>query len=115
MSQSEFQPEERTFDVTIANTPGHDISAVLRKLMQPSSQRQQIDISTTTLFTREGTPVQAFTIRFVEQPSDGEEEEQEWEDLVRSPHGQRALQHLLSEARQQIAMGQTREGGFGGK
>jgi hypothetical protein len=115
MSQSEFRSEEHTFDVTIANPPGHDITAVLRELLQPSSQHQQIAISTTTLFTRDGTPVQAVTLRLVEPPSDEEAEEQEWDALVHSPRGQRAFQHLLEEARQQIAMGTTREGGFGGE
>lgn len=57
--------------------------------------------------------LQAFTIRFVDQPSDGEAEEQEWDALVHSPTGQRALQHLLKEARRQIAARETPEGGFG--
>ncbi len=40
-------------------------------------------------------------------------EEEEWDALVQSPHGQRALHHLLTEARREIAAGKTEEGGFG--
>lgn len=40
-------------------------------------------------------------------------EEQEWDALVSSPHGQRVLHHLLKEARQQIVAGKVVEGGFG--
>ncbi|HLZ59421.1 MAG TPA: hypothetical protein VKR06_20950 [Ktedonosporobacter sp.] len=41
------------------------------------------------------------------------EEEQAWEALIKSPRGQRTLQKLLAKAREQIAAGETVEGGFG--
>ncbi len=47
------------------------------------------------------------------EETDKEYEEQEWEKLLSSPQGQRTLDHLLAEARHQIAVGEFEEGGFG--
>ncbi len=45
--------------------------------------------------------------------TDEEREEQEWDKLLSSPRGQRTLDYLIAEARQQITAGEFEEGGFG--
>lgn len=74
-----------------------------------------ISVTSATSTNIESNIVSSSTIETIvlQQKTAEEAEEQEWDMILSSPHGQRVLYRLLREAREQIATGEFEEGGFG--
>lgn len=55
---------------------------------------------------------EASAVQMKESIEEVEADEREWETILRKPHVREALRRLAREARRQVAVGETEEGGF---